>query len=155
MSERRSPPDVRRALHRYGLARDRLNLGLGRVVGISRGDLHVLEQLEASGGLTPKELGRRLALTSGAVTFLVDRLERAGWVARTSNPRDRRSTIVTLSPTAQARGHAELDAYHRDVQDVIERLPARERATVAGFLDAIADAAERHGDRYADAGARD
>ena len=37
--------------------------------------------LGANDSIRTRELGTRLALTSGAITMLVDRLERAGWVA--------------------------------------------------------------------------
>jgi len=56
------------------------------------------ENLEADGPLTQRDLGERLALTSGAITMLVDRLERAGWVHRRPHPGDRRYVLIELSP---------------------------------------------------------
>jgi len=52
------------------------------------------ENLEADGPLTQRDLGERLALTSGAITMLVDRLERAGWVHRRPHPGDRRYVLI-------------------------------------------------------------
>src|SRR5829696_6938372 len=50
---------------------------MARRTGLGLSEMAALEHLRHShGGLTPTELGRRLSLSSGAVTALVDRLER-------------------------------------------------------------------------------
>ena len=135
--------DVRAQLHRFGLARDSLNIALARRVGLSQIDLHALEHLEEAGPLTPTAFQGRLGLSSGAVTALVDRLEAAGWVERATNPADRRSVLVRLSPRAGRAGAAELGAYHRAVGRAAGRLSASERRVVAGFLAEVTRAAER------------
>jgi DNA-binding MarR family transcriptional regulator len=113
-------------------------------------DLHALEHLEASGALTPRELQQRLGLTSGAITALIDRLERVGWVARTPNPDDRRSVLVELSEMAHDAARQSVGDYHRDVRRIIERHSAADRATIQRFLERVTEAARRHGDRFWD-----
>jgi len=44
-----------------------------------------------------------LSLTSGAVTALIDRLERAGYAQRARDTEDRRAVQVELPPAAYAR----------------------------------------------------
>ncbi|MEV4265868.1 MarR family winged helix-turn-helix transcriptional regulator [Kribbella sp. NPDC049584] len=44
------------------------------------------------------DLARELAITVGATSKAVDRLEYAGRVRRTANPHDRRSSLVELTP---------------------------------------------------------
>lgn len=139
-------------LHAFGLARDRLLIGLARSAALSQVDLHALEHLEASGALTPRQLQRRVGLTSGAVTALIDRLERVGWVTRAPNPDDRRSILIELSATAHCVAAERVGDYHRQVQLTIEHLPAADRATIGRFLGHITDAARRHGDSFWDAG---
>jgi DNA-binding MarR family transcriptional regulator len=146
------PADVNRQLHAFGLARDRLQIGLARSAGLSTLDLHALEHLEHAGPLTPRQLERRLGLTSGAVTALVDRLERVGWVARSPHPTDRRSVLVGLSEAARAAGHERLGAYHRHVRRAAQRLAPAERAVVARFLDDVTRAAQQAGDGFWSAG---
>ena len=46
------------------------------------------------GKTTPKHVAEATALTTGAITGIVDRLERAGYAKREPNPNDRRSVIV-------------------------------------------------------------
>jgi DNA-binding MarR family transcriptional regulator len=58
----------------------------------------VMSQLERfPDGLTMSELSRRLIVSNGAITGLVDKLAAAGLVTRREDPRDRRSTIVRLT----------------------------------------------------------
>lgn len=63
-------------------------------VGLNGTDLQCLHLLELRGSATPGDLARWSGLTTGGVTVVVDRLERAGYVKRRPNPRDRRSVIV-------------------------------------------------------------
>ena len=74
------------SLQRFGLERDRMRAALASAAGISATDLDALEHLEADGPLTQRGLGDRLSLTSGAITMLVNRLEKAGWVRRRPHP---------------------------------------------------------------------
>jgi DNA-binding MarR family transcriptional regulator len=58
----------------------------------------VLAQLERfADGLSMSELSRRLIVSNGAITGLVDKLVQAGMVTRQEDPNDRRSTIVRLT----------------------------------------------------------
>jgi MarR family transcriptional regulator, organic hydroperoxide resistance regulator len=63
-------------------------------LSLNASDLQCLGLLELEGAATPGELARCASLTTGGVTVLLDRLERAGYVHREPNPNDRRSSIV-------------------------------------------------------------
>jgi DNA-binding MarR family transcriptional regulator len=129
--------DVASALHRFGLERDRLRTAQARRLGIAVADLDALEHLELAGPLTQRDLAMRLLLSSGAVTFLVDRLEQAGLVRRQPHPTDRRTTLVSLAPGAQLPEIPELDQYHRSMRREADQLPETARSVVAGFLSAV------------------
>jgi DNA-binding MarR family transcriptional regulator len=58
----------------------------------------VLGILRDHGSMTPSELGERLIVTRATVTGLLDSLERHGFVRRSSNPADRRSLLVEITP---------------------------------------------------------
>jgi DNA-binding MarR family transcriptional regulator len=69
--------------------------------GINATALECLDLLRLEGRLTtPRRLASLTGLTTGAVTMLVDRLERAGFVRRVPNPEDRRSVLVEVLPSA-------------------------------------------------------
>ncbi len=129
------------ALQRFGLPRDRMRSSLASAAGMTAADLDALEDLEADGPLTLRELGDRLALTSGAIRMLVDRLERAGWVERRRHPSDRRYTHVALSDNALSRAPAELAAYHSGVRELAAAIPSEDRDTIHAFLLAAAEQA--------------
>src|SRR5712672_138025 len=65
-------------------------------VGLS--EFGVLEMLLHKGPQPVNEIGRRIGLTSGAITAAVDRLETGGLVARAAHPTDRRTRVVRLTP---------------------------------------------------------
>lgn len=68
-------------------------------MGLHVTDLRCLNLLARSGPLAAGELGQRLGLgTTGAVTRMVDRLERAGYVRREVDPGDRRRVIIYPLP---------------------------------------------------------
>jgi DNA-binding MarR family transcriptional regulator len=78
------------------------NLAAERL-GLNRTDLHCLNIIENSGGLTAGELAGEAGLTSGAVTGVIDRLERAGYARRVADPSDRRRVKLEVTPKFYAR----------------------------------------------------
>lgn len=72
---------------------------VARSVGLNSTDLQAVGLLMSSGPATPGELAARTGLTAGgAVTAMIDRLERAGYVTRARDDADRRRVIVTADP---------------------------------------------------------
>ena len=61
---------------------------------LSLTDTKTLALLLAAGPLTAGQLAERLRLTTGAVTSVIDRLGRAGFVRRVAHPTDRRKVVV-------------------------------------------------------------
>jgi DNA-binding MarR family transcriptional regulator len=69
---------------------------VARRVGVNSSDLECLDLILMSGPSTAGEIARHTGLTSGAVTSLIDRLERLGLVERTADPADRRKVLVRV-----------------------------------------------------------
>jgi DNA-binding MarR family transcriptional regulator len=63
-------------------------------LGLNVTDHKCLDFLLLDGPLTAGELAQRTSLTTGAITSVLDRLERAGFVQRQPDPNDRRRVIV-------------------------------------------------------------
>jgi DNA-binding MarR family transcriptional regulator len=70
-------------------------------VGIGVTDLLCLEMVSAGEPLTAGQLAEQVQLTPGAVTGVLDRLERGGFVKRERDPEDRRRILVRLGPARQ------------------------------------------------------
>jgi DNA-binding MarR family transcriptional regulator len=62
------------------------------------GQFEFLRFIAAQGTTRVFDLARELAITVGATSKAVDRLESAGRIRRTANPADRRSSLVELTP---------------------------------------------------------
>ncbi len=63
-------------------------------LGLSAAEWKCLGILDRTGPATAGRLAELSGFTTGAITGIVDRLERAGHVRREPNPRDRRSVII-------------------------------------------------------------
>jgi len=71
-------------------------------VGITSSDLECLDFLNLEGRVTAGRLAELTGLTTGAITGVVDRLEKAGLVRRERDETDRRKVYVTVIPEAGA-----------------------------------------------------
>jgi DNA-binding MarR family transcriptional regulator len=76
--------------------------------GIGDNELAVLLHLEDTGPLTVTALAQEMGVAFMTASDAVARLERDGDVRRESNPRDRRSNLVALTPAGKRRAAAAL-----------------------------------------------
>lgn len=107
-------------------------------LGLNPTDLRCLEAVIAEPGLTPGRLADLAGLTSGAITGVLDRLERAGFVARHPDPADRRR--FTVEPVAARCAEVSAAIAPLDAAIVAALGPYAEdqRAAIGGFLQASA-----------------
>ena len=80
---------------------DRLSEAVAERVGLNPGDLLAMDLISRDEGVTSGQLAEQLQLTSGAITGLVDRLERAGFARRAADPTDRRRVLVRRTAKEQ------------------------------------------------------
>jgi DNA-binding MarR family transcriptional regulator len=92
--------DVTSELRGFLAAADAFDEALGEVLDVNGTDLRCLDLLDRLGTMTAGSLATVAGLSTGAVTFLVDRLERGGFVKRRRDLFDRRRVLV--EPTAKA-----------------------------------------------------
>lgn len=71
---------------------------VGQLLGLSAAERKCLDILDRLGPVSAGRIAEHTGLTSGAVTGMIDRLSRAGYLDRTPNPADRRSVLITLRP---------------------------------------------------------
>ncbi len=134
------PAELLTALRRFGLENDRLDAIVARRINAAAVEFKAMDHLHAIGELTPGQLGDRLALSSGAVTALIDRLEHHGWVERVPHETDRRSVVIR-----RARKSGEVpklyEAYGKRLREAAVQLSAQERVACLAFLEAASAAA--------------
>lgn len=84
--------------------------------------------------LSPTQLREYTMLTSGAMTTRLDRLEEAGYVRRSMDPKDRRGILVSLTEEGRRLADEAVEARLADVAGALGSLTEGERRTVAGAL---------------------
>jgi DNA-binding MarR family transcriptional regulator len=97
--------ELGRVIQDYQSAVDDTDRETARILKVNRTDLRCLELLLNSGGLSPRELGRSLGLTTGSVTAMLDRLERLDLLTRRPHPEDRRMVVVSITADAARRSY--------------------------------------------------
>ncbi len=82
---------------------------------------------EGGAGLTMSELSRRLMVSNGNVTGLVERLDREGLVTRARATSDRRRQVVRLTSAGRRALRAMLPEHNAWVAQMFDGLSASER----------------------------
>ena len=100
---KRSLEELTHALRTFLSASDAFDEALGGVLGLNATDVRCVDLLDQYGTMTAGALAAVAGLSTGAVTFLLDRLERAGFVRRVRDDQDRRRVLVELAPFARAQ----------------------------------------------------
>ncbi|MCJ1715701.1 MarR family winged helix-turn-helix transcriptional regulator [Microbacterium sp. M1A1_1b] len=70
-------------------------------------------------GVTPKQSGEYLELSTGAMTSLIDRLEQRGHIERRPNPNDRRSILLHLTPSGETVAQQIAAVYSASFREVV------------------------------------
>jgi DNA-binding MarR family transcriptional regulator len=73
---------------------------VANAVGVASSDLECLDFLNIEGRVTAGRLAELTGLTTGAITGLVDRMEKAGLVRRERDEEDRRKVYIAIIPEA-------------------------------------------------------
>jgi DNA-binding MarR family transcriptional regulator len=128
------PIDITLALRDLGMAVDLHQQVAADRLGLNRTDLGLLGLLEAQGARTPGQIAEASGLTTGAVTGVVDRLEKAGLVRREPDPADRRRVLVKLLVERLGRVVEVHTPLHLALQGLEARLEPAQRAAVLAYL---------------------
>jgi len=117
-------------------------------LGVSETDLRCLNIIENGGGVTAGELAAQSGLTTGAITGVLDRLERSGFARRVPDPSDRRRVRVEVTPAFYERAGEIWGPLAADWQaTVARRFTAQELERIADFLRLTREVGRRHLDR--------
>lgn len=115
---------------------------LSREAGLTIPQLLCMQTLESGlreGPVTAAMVARRVHLSSPTVTRLLDRLEKAGFVARTRDTGDRRKVHLDLTERGRTVLRRSPPLLQEEFLRRLRRLPAEERRTLLHSLDRIAE----------------
>ena len=93
--------EVAEELRLSGVTNDIADQVVADYLGLNRTDTRCLDIIERLDGVSAGRLASEAGLSTGAVTTVLDRLERAGYARRVQDPGDRRRVLVELTPAGQ------------------------------------------------------
>jgi DNA-binding MarR family transcriptional regulator len=121
-----------------------------RRLGVNLTDLQCLSVIQSRGGVTAGELAVEAGLTSGAITGVIDRLERAGYAARQPDPEDRRRVTIAVTPAFYAAAEGIWAPAKQDWDATLAaRFSGAELDVALRLLEVTNDVARRQLDRLA------
>ena len=132
-----------RLVEAYSFLERRLGASLEASCGIPSAWFEVLLRLaRAEGGqLSMGALADQVALTSGGVTRLLDRMIKAGYVERRQCPTDRRVVFAALTPAGRVKIEEAAAVHARDLDEVFAAFTSQERGVLDRLLDRLRAAA--------------
>jgi DNA-binding MarR family transcriptional regulator len=110
---------------------------VGRLLGLSSVERKCLDVLDRLGPVTAGAIAEHTGLTTGAVTGLADRLEKAGYARRTRDPHDRRKVLIELVPH-ERRAQLTAAAFGPFIADMAEAAAKYTPAELAVISDWVA-----------------
>lgn len=116
-----------------------LRIRLAEKLGIGTIDINAMAFVGEVDGLTPKDLGKTLNITTGSVTAMVDRLEAKGFMVRKPNPTDRRSVLLHLSPEGTEAMQWANDHFAAAAGALLQDSSAESVVDIAEFLEGIGE----------------
>jgi MarR family transcriptional regulator, organic hydroperoxide resistance regulator len=95
-------------------------------IGLHVTDAECIDFLQEMGPSTAGDLAKATRLTTGAITNVIDRLEKSGFVKRDPDPDDRRKVIVSFLPKKLTRAKSNYAALARKVQNLFSGYDAHQ-----------------------------
>ena len=113
-------------------------------VGLNCTDLECLDLLHLAGPTTAGQVSAHSGLTTGATTAVIDRLERAGFVKRRRDKKDRRVVLVEVLDNCLPQVAPLYRSLQEDLMKVNARYTNRDLDVVARYMTEANEALARH-----------
>ena len=131
----------------YQTATDRLDELAQRIMGINRTDGRCLDILDRAGRITAGRLAAESGLTTGAVTAVVDRLEKAGMARRVADPADRRRVRIEVTPRLWELTGPLMMPFITESQAILDDYSTEELERFTRFLERVIEVQAKHTER--------
>lgn len=87
--------------------------------GLNCNEYAILEFLSRHGDQTIHQIGKEIGVTSGSMTYLIDKLEKNGYIRRQSWSEDRRVLYVIITAGGRELMGKAIPAYHAKVGELL------------------------------------
>lgn len=111
-------------------------------VEISKSDLNitefsVLETLYHKGQQTIHQIGNSILISSGSMTYVIDKLEKKDLLKRTDCPNDRRAIFIILTPKGEDLMDKIMPEYQEFINHMFDSLNTEEAGMLVNLLQKI------------------
>lgn len=103
-------------------------------------EFRCLRLFEDQNTMTIKELGKVMELTPGRITHIITSLEAKNFVKRTSDKKDKRNIIVTLTSKSLPFIKNVTDSHVKIHKDILEKIPSDKREAVISAMGEVVKA---------------
>jgi DNA-binding MarR family transcriptional regulator len=124
------------------LLMDRLDDDLREAFDISLGEYEILVRLSEREGrrMRMAQIADALAHSRSRVTHTIDRMERAGWVVRSTTPEDGRGVVATMTDAGMALLERASHVHVRGVRsNIVDLVDAQDFAALGRVMNAVSD----------------
>ena len=130
----RAIADLEREFRKFRVQMGFFDHAVAERLGLNRTDVHVLTLLNDAGMMTAGEIADATSLTTGAVTAVIDRLEKSGYAQRERDPEDRRRVVVKPAIERRHQIAQVVEPMLRRSAEMYSELSEEELALLLGFL---------------------
>ena len=132
--EKDQPSRIALLLRELFEANEKFAEGLAEELTVNETDFRAMEFLIEHGPCSAKDLATALGLSPGAVTVVIDRLEKVGHVTREPNPKDRRGLVIQPKKASVDRAWQALGPIIQKHSTMLAEMPARKRNVIEDYL---------------------
>lgn len=122
------------AAREYGISSVLFRNAISRKLGLNIADMECLSLLSLKGISTPTELARYTGLTSGSATAMLDRLEKAKFLKRKPNPKDRRGVLIEVNKKSAGTVGPMVAGVQKGLNELITSYSGKELEIIVDFL---------------------
>ncbi|WP_338781350.1 MarR family transcriptional regulator [Metabacillus sp. FJAT-52054] len=120
----------------YRAINDRMNKHITSF-GLNPTEFGVLELLYHKGDQPLQQIGGKILLASGSITYVVDKLEQKGFLARKACDKDRRVTYAHITDEGKALIEDIFPSHQQKIDDIIGILSEEEKAQAIEMMKRI------------------
>ncbi|MGO9958268.1 MAG: MarR family winged helix-turn-helix transcriptional regulator [Solirubrobacteraceae bacterium] len=125
-------------------ATQRFDQAVAEALGLNRTDMRCVDTIDREGPVPAGRLAAATGLTTGAITTVLDRLERAGYARRVHDPHDRRRVLVELTPEIRERTNVFYEPHSALSEQLFQRYTREQLELLLEFTRAGREFNERH-----------
>lgn len=148
--------EIMAALHALRTAEERLSEASLAYMKLGRNDMRAIHFLIVTGNsgaiATPGQVAAHLSISTASTTKLLDRLERAGHITRSTHPDDRRAIALAVTPSTREAAIETVGRQQAKRFHAAARLTPSEREVVARFITDMARELDVSGEAWASGG---